>query len=177
MSGAQPEFVDSCIDKSPGTSSGTYAVIFSCPKVNENKVCQIGRLGEVRLKQGYYRYVGSAFGPGGLKARLAHHRRTAKKPHWHLDYLKPYLQIEQIWFTRDPLRREHLWALTMAGEPASKVPFIGFGSSDCECPTHLIYSTKKPELEGFWERVDRQTDNHQPIHLAAGIGEFSGLIT
>lgn len=161
MSAAQQGFIDS--------SPGTYIVIFSCPSANEGKECQIGRLGKVKLQQGYYSYVGSAFGPGGLKARLAHHLRQAKKPHWHLDYLKPHLQIEAIWFTRDPVRREHFWATEISREPGSVVPLSGFGSSDCDCTTHLFYSPVNPEFDRFRQRLDKQTELHQPIHIATGL--------
>lgn len=165
MSSAPQELASACIDTSPGT----YAVIFSCAQLHDNYQCQIGRLGTMKLKQGYFSYVGSAFGPGGLKARLAHHQRRAKKPHWHLDYLKPYLQIEAIWFTRDPARREHLWASVMGDGAGSAIALLGFGSSDCDCPTHLLYSSTRPELGKFTRTVAQRTDRHHPIYNAIGI--------
>ncbi|MDF1642666.1 MAG: GIY-YIG nuclease family protein [Pseudomonadales bacterium] len=166
MSSAEQGFIDSI--------PGTYIVIFSCPRANEGKECQIGRLGKINLQQGYYSYVGSAFGPGGLKARLAHHLRLAKKPHWHLDYLKLHLQIEAIWFTRDPVRREHLWATAISREPGSAVPLSGFGSSDCDCTTHLFYSSINPEFGHFRQTLNKKTDQHQPIHIASGLDEKKG---
>ena len=36
---------------------------------------------------GDYVYAGSAFGPGGTRARVSRHLRTDKKPHWYIDRL------------------------------------------------------------------------------------------
>ncbi len=39
------------------------------------------------IKPGIYFYIGSAKGPGGLKARVSRHYTRSKKKHWHIDYL------------------------------------------------------------------------------------------
>lgn len=49
--------------------SGTYILILSSPA---RSTIDVGRLGRMTLAHGYYLYVGSAFGPGGLRARIAH---------------------------------------------------------------------------------------------------------
>ena len=59
-------------------SRGTYALVMTSD--SEQQVV-IGKLGRLRVRPGYYVYVGSAFGPGGLKARIAHHTRIAVRPH------------------------------------------------------------------------------------------------
>ncbi len=51
---------------------------------------RIGRRGELRLQPGFYIYLGSALGPGGVRARLALHFRPCTRPHWHLDYLRAH---------------------------------------------------------------------------------------
>ena len=51
---------------------GTYALILSCAS---NARIQVGRLGTMQLQCGYYVYLGSALGPGGLRARIAHHQK------------------------------------------------------------------------------------------------------
>ena len=53
---------------------GTYALILSC---STDFGIQIGRLGTMRLQPGYYVYLGSALGPGGLRARIAHHQKLS----------------------------------------------------------------------------------------------------
>jgi Uri superfamily endonuclease len=52
---------------------GTYALVFTAKR---KKRLIIGKLGTLTLQPGYYVYVGSAFGPGGLKARIGHHRKN-----------------------------------------------------------------------------------------------------
>ncbi len=37
---------------------------------------EMGRLGRFDIIPGYYAYVGSAFGSGGLPARLGHHLKS-----------------------------------------------------------------------------------------------------
>ncbi|WP_429615053.1 DUF123 domain-containing protein, partial [Sphingobium olei] len=36
---------------------------------------------------GWYVYAGSAYGPGGLRARIRRHLRRGKLLHWHIDHL------------------------------------------------------------------------------------------
>ena len=57
---------------------GTYALLLSSAT---DAVIPVGRLGDLRLQPGFYVYVGSALGPGGVRARLAHHMRPAKRLH------------------------------------------------------------------------------------------------
>ncbi|MEW8259618.1 MAG: DUF123 domain-containing protein, partial [Candidatus Thiodiazotropha taylori] len=66
---------------------------------------QVGRLGLCDFTRGWYLYVGSAFGPGGVAARCAHHRRISPRPRWHIDYLRAVTNLRQIWYSNDPLRR------------------------------------------------------------------------
>ena len=49
---------------------GTYVLIVS---VAQMKRLEIGRLGTFDIVPGFYAYVGSAFGAGGLRARIGHH--------------------------------------------------------------------------------------------------------
>ena len=64
------------------TRPGTYAlVLVSC----SHQRVEVGKLGRLAVQSGYYVYVGSAFGPGGLKARIAHHVKISRRPHWHID--------------------------------------------------------------------------------------------
>jgi Uri superfamily endonuclease len=39
------------------------------------------------LQPGFYFYIGSAHGPGGLRSRLLRHLREEKRRFWHIDYL------------------------------------------------------------------------------------------
>lgn len=40
-----------------------------------------------RLAPGRYVYCGSAYGPGGIRARIARHRKRDKTVRWHVDRL------------------------------------------------------------------------------------------
>ena len=54
----------------------------------------VGKLGYIHFPGAFYAYVGSAM--NGLEARLSHHLRTEKKPHWHIDYLLREAEIVDI---------------------------------------------------------------------------------
>lgn len=123
----------SVIEPSPGSYMlGLY--------LSSKKRLSIGKQGSFEFKRGHYLYCGSAQGPGGLKARISHHLKPSARPHWHIDYLKQAAAIRHIWFAYGP-NMEHLWAQTLAGQPNCVFPIPGFGSSDCDCPSHLLFST------------------------------------
>jgi Uri superfamily endonuclease len=136
---------------------GTYALIFSARRKYR---AEIGKLGSLELKPGFYIYVGSAFGPGGLKARIDHHRKKADHPHWHMDYLGPFFKLIEIWYTYDPVQREHLWAKIISNTRGASVPLDGFGSSDCRCRAHLFFRTTKPSIRTFRQKIFTRIDNH-----------------
>jgi len=104
---------------------------------------RVGALGDVSIEPGYLIYVGSAFGPGGLRARVSRHARLKKKTHWHIDYLRPHLSLTEVWWSTAPQNREHAWAerLTRDCNPAHP----RFGASDCNCRTHLFFSAGRPD--------------------------------
>jgi Uri superfamily endonuclease len=67
--------------------AGTYALIL---RSHSKATTQVGRWGRINLETGYYIYIGSAFGPGGVRARVSRHFRKEKRKHWHIDYLRKY---------------------------------------------------------------------------------------
>lgn len=97
----------------------------------------VGKLGRIDFASGYYAYVGSAMGPGGLAARIRHHLRTNKKTHWHMDYLRPAVRIDGLFIATGRSIREHAWALRLAAAPVSGRSIDGFGCTDCRCGSHL----------------------------------------
>lgn len=99
-----------------------------------------GRHGDIRLGPGIYLYVGSAHGPGGLRARLERHLcGKRKRAHWHIDKLilagaKPLLAVAKC---SEEKLEEHV-ASACARMCSLAVP--GFGSSDSPgSPGHLFY--------------------------------------
>jgi len=111
----------------------------------------VGRLGSLAIEPGYYLYVGSAFGPGGVRARVLRHWRRDKPSHWHIDYLRDYMEPVCTWISYDPVRLEHRWAKSLAVMPGMR-PIIGFGCTDCQCSSHLFCTRTKPDL-GHFSRV------------------------
>jgi Uri superfamily endonuclease len=91
---------------------------------------EIGRLGRFDIIPGYYAYLGSAFGSGGLRARLGHHLESTADPHWHIDYLLQVAQPVEIWHTTVDQELEHHWAELLAQSPQFRIPIARFGSSD-----------------------------------------------
>jgi len=130
--------------------SGTYALILFCPK---GKLVQIGKLGRLQLRRGFYVYVGSALGPGGVRARIAHHRALSPRPHWHIDYLRPHTRLDRIWYSHRRVCREHRWARIISGMRGATIPIAGFGSSDCKCKAHLFFFTRRPSFSEFADSV------------------------
>ncbi|MEL0083602.1 MAG: GIY-YIG nuclease family protein [Gammaproteobacteria bacterium] len=109
----------------------------------------VGKAGVRQFLPGSYLYVGSAFGPGGVRARLDHHLRHSERPHWHIDYLRHYAAIDEIWYSESEQRLEHRWARAVSRMSASQPVSPGLGASDCGCPTHLFYFSTAPTLAGF----------------------------
>lgn len=124
------------------TATGSYVLIL---RSTVDVQVQIGRWGELRIQPGYYLYTGSAFGPGGLRARVGRHCRRSKSLRWHIDYLRKHVVVEAIWISHSRSRLEHRWAQAFAAM-APMQAIKGFGSSDCRCLAHLFYTPVRPSL-------------------------------
>jgi len=147
---------------------GTYALILYCA----SPCCAtVGKLGPVFIPRGHWVYVGSAFGPGGVPFRLAHHLRPTRRPHWHLDYIKACMQPVDIWITADPVKREHDWAACMAALPQASQPIAGFGASDCSCYAHLIHCPQRPAFSAFKRIVHDRLGAHGALFRWSGGGD------
>ena len=134
---------------------GTYAVIL---RSRWNRTVQIGRWGVLNLRRGYYVYVGSALGPGGLSARVSRHCRGSKAKHWHIDYLREHASPWSLWFRYSNVRLEHDWAAALARMPGA-VAVNGFGCSDCRCEAHLFFVARSPSVEVFAGFVEGAVDS------------------
>jgi len=131
---------------------GAYALILFC---SQEGPVQIGKLGILQPRRGFYVYVGSAVGPGGVRARVAHHQKLSPRPRWHIDYLRLHTRLDRIWYSHDRVCREHRWARVMRALRGASVPVAGFGSSDCHCETHLFFFTRRPSFKEFRRRARR----------------------
>jgi Uri superfamily endonuclease len=120
---------------------GTYVLVLYCAT---DGLIAVGRLGEIRFSAGWYAYVGSAFGPGGLRGRLKHHLHPLKTCHWHVDYLRSHAAVREVWTNASGRRFEHRWASALAGLCPAARPIPRFGCSDCSCPSHLVHFEQYP---------------------------------
>lgn len=125
------------------TQPGTYAIIMELAKYAE---ITVGKLGQFHFKPGYYVYIGSAFGPGGLKARVGRHLKKNKKLKWHIDYLREHMDVIDVKFEQTAQNEECQWATKFA-EDGGIFPIKGLGSSDCKCFSHLLYYHELSELK------------------------------
>ncbi|HEX2907697.1 MAG TPA: GIY-YIG nuclease family protein [Phototrophicaceae bacterium] len=137
-----------------GLGRGTYVLILH---LNDDRQIQVGKLGLFAIAAGFYAYVGSAFGTGGLSGRLKHHLTPAAHPHWHVDYLRQVATLESIWYSAAAARHEHEWAAFLAAMPGMVVAVPRFGASDCSCSSHLFYSREVPAWAEFQMRAQRLT--------------------
>jgi len=129
---------------------GTYLLHL---KATENISLQIGRMGLFDLAVGWYIYVGSARGPGGLRARINRHMRADKPLHWHIDALTALIPVQGVWIDMSSERLECVWARRLAEMPEVREPIPSFGSSDCQCWTHL-FAVPEEALQAAWEKLE-----------------------
>ncbi|MDD2778249.1 MAG: GIY-YIG nuclease family protein [Methanocellales archaeon] len=107
---------------------GSYILLIELPESTE---IQVGRLGKINFQTGFYAYVGSAL--GGLEARIGRHLRKEKKLHWHIDLFLTLARIKEVYVGGGK-------ECDIAKRMADYFDFIGgFGSSDCDCESHLFY--------------------------------------
>lgn len=133
---------------------GTYILILHL----ENDISiQVGKLGKLKFKKGYYAYVGSAFGPGGIKSRLKHHIHPLKKKlHWHIDYLRKEASIKEVWVSDCKNRLEHEWGSVLENIVSSeKIP--GFGCSDCKCDSHIFHFKVLNFMKDFQNEIRKKS--------------------
>jgi Uri superfamily endonuclease len=122
---------------------GIYCLVFE----NPGCVVRVCALGEIAFMGGWHIYIGSALGSGGLK-RLMRHISIAlnhdRKPKWHIDYLltSSFFSLDYTVYGVTGNRLECRLA-NMLNE--NHVP--AFGSSDCSCPSHLLYRQGDPQRE------------------------------
>jgi len=108
------------------SEKGTYILIL---QLDVSAHLTIGKLGSFDFSAGWYAYVGSAFGPGGLRGRLKHHFSPVTKPHWHIDYLRSVAVVREIWWIANETRYEHEWAHTLLTQQHNSfVPVQRFGA-------------------------------------------------
>jgi sugar fermentation stimulation protein A len=135
--------VDLSHGKLAESNAGNYLMLLELP---EGRDIEVGALGTIRFKAGWYVYAGSA--RKNLSQRVNRHlRKKRKQKHWHFDYLTPYagkmkaLPIMSYRNLECDLARDL--------EKLGGKGIANFGSSDCGCVepkvrSHLYYFKEPP---------------------------------
>ena len=120
------------------TISGSYLLILENP---EDKKIQVGSLGKIAFKKGYYVYVGSAL--NGIDKRVRRHYSKIKNKRWHIDYISPSpMKIIRNFKIRRKDRIEDRLAYDLMKISDSRIP--KFGSSDSTLDSHLFFFKTSP---------------------------------
>jgi len=116
---------------------GCYFLILKLPR---DTTAEIGRLGKINFRKGYYIYVGSA--RRNLLKRIERHRRLRKRFFWHIDYLRRVADF----YTALPIRTEDDIECEITRDLKRIVDWevSGFGCSDCLCSSHLFGMSHNP---------------------------------
>ncbi len=116
---------------------GSYILLLA---LTEGRFIEVGKLGRIMFPKGHYLYVGSAM--LNLRARINRHIRKTKRLRWHIDYLAK----EADSLIPIPIRSSNRQECEIAGSLSliMREGAHNFGSSDCDCPTHLFWSEENP---------------------------------
>ncbi|MCX5813244.1 MAG: DNA/RNA nuclease SfsA [Proteobacteria bacterium] len=141
-----------------GADCGSYLLILN---LDVDKEITIGKLGMIFFKKGFYIYIGSAM--KDLTARIERHKRKRKNLFWHIDYLRERATVVHALPIRSSSRLECEIAASVSKISQDQVK--GFGSSDCNCNSHLFYMDRNPvESREFvdlllYYRMERNMDD------------------
>jgi len=89
------------------------------------------------LAEGYFGYAGSAYGPGGIRARCRRHLGKPSTLRWHVDWLTTL--ADNVQALALPGGTECRLIEALVKDAQTRIPIPGFGSTDCkQCPAHLV---------------------------------------
>lgn len=110
---------------------GSYLLFLKCKK---NCKISVGKLGKLKFQKGIYIYVGS--GMNSLEKRVKRHFLKKKKIRWHIDYLTTNKNFEVSFAILIPGKRLECQLAKLLEKKALAIKH--FGSSDCNCLSHLF---------------------------------------
>ena len=141
---------------------GTYILTLRC---TATRTLVVGRLGRIQLLPGCYLYIGSAFGPGGLRARIGHHSRRTTRPHWHIDYLLAFAEPVEVWYALAGRKLEQDLAGVLERSARWRMSIPRFGASDYHGSrvSHLFHAKRRPAFRCFQQDVNGALG--EPIEL------------
>jgi len=141
---------------------GSYLLILN---LKRDRRIDVGKLGTVVFRKGFYIYVGSAM--ANLTKRMSRHRHLRKRHRWHIDELRAVTQFHSVLPIRSSERIECQVAKAMSEIAEWSVP--RFGSTDCSCDSHLFGMSADPLHSGNFHkllqyfRMDRYHSSIPPI--------------
>jgi len=136
---------------------GTYVLII---ENHADAEIEIGKIGCIAFKKGFYAYVGSAL--SGLVPRIGRHLRDVgnnKKLHWHIDYFlaNSGVEVKEVVFAETEARKE----CEIAANLSMRLESIArFGCTDCSCKSHLFFSIRLTELKEHVYNSFRSAGEH-----------------
>jgi len=119
---------------------GSYCIVAFLP---EDCEIEVGKLGTFLFPSGLYVYTGS--GLSSLEGRIGRHLGKEKKKKWHIDYFLE--RAAPVGFLPLISSEKKECKINSVFLKKGKVVAKGFGSSDCKCPSHLVYLGDYPHLE------------------------------
>ncbi|MCX8189351.1 MAG: GIY-YIG nuclease family protein [Nitrososphaeria archaeon] len=126
---------------------GSYVLV-----LENKKACniEVGSLGKIMFSEGFYAYIGSMFGPGGLEARIRRYFTRGKR-HWHIDYVLDHMRIIGVY-----VLPEKNFESFLANAAVKNFNFIKrFGCSDKKSDvSHLLYFKKEHEFNDFMKLIN-----------------------
>ncbi|MGE4432278.1 MAG: DUF123 domain-containing protein [Sphingobium sp.] len=126
--------VDPATILSAPPTGGAYALMFDLAE----PALFCGPNGSHQIEPGRYVYAGSAYGPGGMRARVGRHFRKSKAIRWHIDHLTQQAGMLQAALIEGGAECNIVRVLVATGE--FRIPLKGFGSTDCRrCRSHLLH--------------------------------------
>jgi len=133
----KPLVIPFSIISNQAVDTGAYILIIT--NKNDQEI-EIGNLGKIKFQKGFYCYVGSAM--KNLQQRISRHRRFRKNFHWHIDYLIEKTSLLNTIVIRTTDRIECKLASDL--KKISETFIDKFGSSDCNCVSHLFFFNENP---------------------------------
>jgi len=134
---------------------GTYVLVLHVPQL---KRLEIGQLGAFDVRPGFYAYVGSALGAGGLRARIMHHLEAVAAPHWHIDYLMRLAVPLEIWYAVSDRRLERHWVELLESRFRCPIPLFGASDYHRSRTSHLFFAKRRPAFRWFEQRIREEFD-------------------
>ncbi|MEM3061511.1 MAG: GIY-YIG nuclease family protein [Candidatus Bathyarchaeia archaeon] len=139
---------------------GVYTIVLMLEKSLRIK---IGRLGLKNFREGFYAYVGSGLGRGSssVLGRLRRHLKRGKKLFWHMDYLSSHkgVKILEVFYAETDFKMECVLNNEIWKTLRRNFFIKGFGSSDCNCESHLTWIGNKISIDRVKESIKKAYKN------------------